>query len=204
MAEQLLDGPDIPSPASSRGGRMPHDDAEAVRACGIWTSFRARRAEAKHLLGEAASKGVLLYDETPRALFGPRRRPCVAQHQDAAGKMGWIQPFGIAWVALNDWKRIGRIVAIPGPLCDFMSALETIRSKLSRDVTASTNADLVRFGHIRKTTYAFIFLTAAKESNRRLASFSWLLLRRPARAVIEGAEVRATASKTRHRFEWQT
>jgi hypothetical protein len=44
-----------------------------------------------------------------------------------AGKMGWIQPFGIAWVALNGWKRIGRIAAIPGPLCDFMSALEMIR-----------------------------------------------------------------------------
>jgi hypothetical protein len=43
-----------------------------------------------------------------------------------------------------------------------------------------------RVGHIRKTTYAFIFLTAVKESSRRLASFSWLLLRRPAEGAIEG------------------
>jgi hypothetical protein len=65
-----------------------------------------------------------------------------------------------------------------------MSALETIR-----DVTASTDADLARVGHIRKTTYGFVFLTAAKESRRRLASFSWLLLRRISRGpVIEGGE----------------
>ena len=63
--------------------------------------------------------GALLFDETPRALFELRHCRYVAAHQRPAGKMGWIQPFGIGWVDLRGWKRIGRIVAIPCPALRF-------------------------------------------------------------------------------------
>jgi hypothetical protein len=44
---------------------------------------------------------------------------------DAAGNIGWIQPFGIGSVGLKGWERICRIFAISCLLCDCMSALET-------------------------------------------------------------------------------
>jgi|SRR5262245_5712453 len=75
------------------------------------------------------------------------------------------------------------------PALQFMSALETMRSKLRRDITASTDADLARVGHIRKTTYAFIFLTAAKESSRAACIIFLAAAKEDQpRAVIEGGE----------------
>src|SRR5262245_33459963 len=61
--------------------QMPRDEAETPLLATFWPCFSGETAEAKHLFGEAASRGVRLFDETPHALFEPRRRADVAHHE---------------------------------------------------------------------------------------------------------------------------
>jgi hypothetical protein len=109
----------------SRSGRMPHDDAETVSTYGIWTSFgRDSRGETSSWAQQPAGAYYFMIRRHTHCL-SPGIALTLLIISDAAGNIGWIQPFGIGSVGLKGWERICRIFAISCLLCDCMSALET-------------------------------------------------------------------------------
>jgi hypothetical protein len=67
--------------SSSKGGRMPHDDAETVPTYGISTSFSGETAGAEHPSGEARQPAPYFVIRRHTHCLEPRCRPYVAHHQ---------------------------------------------------------------------------------------------------------------------------
>jgi hypothetical protein len=104
---------------------MPRDERKQHRLTAFGHPFR------RNSRGEASPAGACeagAYDFLIRRhthCLSPGIALTLLIISDAAGNIGWIQPFGIGSVGLKGWERICRIFAISCLLCDCMSALET-------------------------------------------------------------------------------